>query len=66
MSDGFWGPGDGCRSDTGSETVPGQIFASINFRSLGFIREYIKNLYTTISTYTVIKPFFHKEQSIGG
>ena len=33
--DGFWGPGDGCRSDTGSETVPGQIFASINFRSLG-------------------------------
>ena len=25
--DGFRGPGDGCRSDTGSETVPGQIFA---------------------------------------
>ena len=25
--DGFWGPGDGCRSDTASETVPGQIFA---------------------------------------
>ena len=24
--DGFWGPGDGYRSDTGSETVPGQIF----------------------------------------
>ena len=34
--DGFWGPGDGCRSDTGSETVPGQIFVCINFRSLGF------------------------------
>ena len=29
--DGFWGPGDGCRSDTGSETVPGPIFASSNF-----------------------------------
>ena len=39
VPDGVWGPGDGCRSDTGSETVPGQIFASINFRSLGFIRE---------------------------
>ena len=25
--DGFWGPGDGCRSDTGNETVPGQTFA---------------------------------------
>ena len=25
--DGFWGQGDGCRSDTGSETVPVQIFA---------------------------------------
>ena len=24
--DGFWGPGDGCYSDTGSDTVPGQIF----------------------------------------
>ena len=48
------GPGDGCRSDTGSETVPGQIFASINFRGLGFIREYSENLYTAkISTYTV-------------
>ena len=23
---GFCGPGDGCRSDTGNETVPGQIF----------------------------------------
>ena len=43
--DGFWGPGDGCRSDTGSETVPGQIFASSNFRGLGFIREYSENLY---------------------
>ena len=43
-----WGPGDGCRSDTGSETVPRQTFATINFHSLGFIRE---NLYTAkIST----------------
>ena len=49
--DGFWGPGDGCQSDTGSETVPGQIFASIIFRGLGFIQE---NLYTAkISMYTV-------------
>ena len=48
----FWGPGDGCRSDTGSETVPGQIFVSINFRGLGFICEYSENLYTAkISTY---------------
>ena len=37
--DGFWGPGDGCRLHTGSEAVPGQIFASINFRGLGFIRK---------------------------
>ena len=52
--DGFWGPGDGCRSDTGSETVQGQIFARINFRSLGFIREYSENVYsTTKSMYTV-------------
>ena len=52
--DGFWGPGDGCRSDTGSETIPGQLFASINFLGLGFIRKYSENLYTTkISTYTV-------------
>ena len=44
--DGFWGPG--------SETVPGQIFASINFRGLEFIREYIEHLYTAkISMYTV-------------
>ena len=28
--DGFWGPGGGCRPDTGRETVPGQIFTSIN------------------------------------
>ena len=49
--DGFWGPGNGCRLHTGSEAVPGQIFASFNFRGLGFIR---KNLYTAkISTYTV-------------
>ena len=27
--DGFWGLGGGCQSDTGSETVPGQIFATI-------------------------------------
>ena len=40
--DGFWGPGDGCRSDTGSETVPGQI----NFRGLGFLHKYSENLYT--------------------
>ena len=34
--DGFWGPGNGCwRIHTSSETVPGQIFTSINFRSLG-------------------------------
>ena len=52
--DGFLGTGDGCRSDTGSETVPGQISASIKFRGLGFIREYSENLYTAkISTYTV-------------
>ena len=46
--DGFWDPVDGCRSDIGSETVPGRIFASINFHGLGFIREYTysKNLYT--------------------
>ena len=31
----FWGPGDGCRSDRGRETVPGQIFASVHFRGLG-------------------------------
>ena len=43
--DGFWGPEDGCRSNTGSETVPGQIFTSINFRGLGFIREYSENKY---------------------
>ena len=49
---GFWGAGDGW--DTGSETVPRQIFASTNFRGLGFIREYSENLYTAkISTYTV-------------
>ena len=52
--DGFWGPGDGCRSDTGSETVPGPIFASSNFCGLGFICEYNENLYTAkISMYTV-------------
>ena len=34
--------------------MPGQIFASINFRSLGFIREYSEDLYTAkISMYTV-------------
>ena len=45
--DGFWDrDGDGCWSDTGSETVPGQIFTCINFRSLGFICEYSPNLYT--------------------
>ena len=50
--DGFWGPGDGCLSDTGSKTVPGQIIASINLRGLRFIHEY--SLYITkISTYTV-------------
>ena len=38
----FWGTGDGCRSETGSETVPGQILASINFRSLGRITFYRK------------------------
>ena len=53
--DGFWGPGDGCRSDTGSETVPGLIFATFNFHGLGFIREFGENLYTAkISTYTVV------------
>ena len=32
--------------------MPGQIFASINSHSLGFIREYSENLYTVkISTY---------------
>ena len=42
------------RSDSGSETVPGQFFASINLHGLGFIHEYSENLYTTkISTYTV-------------
>ena len=52
--DGFWGPGDGCRSDTGNETVPGQTFASINFCCLEFIRKYRENLYSAkISTYTV-------------
>ena len=53
--DGFGGPGDGCQSDTGSETVPGQIFASINFRGLRFIHKlYSENLYTAKkSTYTV-------------
>ena len=30
---GFWGPGDGFRSDTGSKTVAGQFFASIIFCS---------------------------------
>ena len=41
-----------CRSDTSSETVPGQIFSSFNFCGLGFIREYNQNLYTAkISTY---------------
>ena len=55
MGHGFWGPGDGCRSDTGSETVPGQFFASIYFRGLGLIRKYSENLYTVkISTYTVL------------
>ena len=50
---GFWGPEDGYRSETGSETVPGQIFASINFRGLEFIHEYSKNLYTAkIDTYS--------------
>ena len=39
-----FGPGDGCRSDTGSKTVPGQIFASINFRGLGVHSR--ENLYT--------------------
>ena len=29
--DGFWGPGDGCRSDTGSKTVP-------NFHKYSFVR----------------------------
>ena len=29
--DGFWGPGGGCRSDTGSKTVPGQIFCEYSF-----------------------------------
>ena len=41
-------------SDTGIKTVPGQIFASINFRGLGFIHECSENLYTAkISMYTV-------------
>ena len=53
--DGFWGPGDGYQSDTGSETVPGQIFASINFHGQGFIRKYSENLYTAkISTYMAL------------
>ena len=45
--DGFWGPGDGCWSDTGSETV---IFAVCD----SGIREYSENLYTAkIGTCTV-------------
>ena len=44
--DGFGGPGEGFQLDTGSKTVPGQIFASIIFCSLGFICEYSENLYT--------------------
>ena len=43
------------RLDTGSETVPGQNFTSINFRGLGFIRKYSVNLYTAkISTHMVV------------
>ena len=43
----FGGPGDGCRLDTDSETVLGQIFTSfIFFCGLGFIHEYSENLYT--------------------
>ena len=49
--DGFWGLGDGCWSDTGSKSVPGIFFENIKFRSLGFICDYNKNLYTSkIST----------------
>ena len=46
--------GVGCRSGTGSETVPGEIFESINFRGLGFIHKYSENVYTVkVRTYTV-------------
>ena len=43
--DGFLGPRDGCWSDTGSEAVPGQIFAGIHFHGMGFIFKYNENLY---------------------
>ena len=49
--DGFWGPGDGCRLVTGSETVPGQIFVSIDYCGLGFIREYGKKFVHRESKY---------------
>ena len=53
----LWGPGDGCLSDHGRiQVVPGQIYASISFRGLVFIREYSEKLYTAkISTYTVLE-----------
>ena len=38
--DGFWGPGDGCRSATGGETVPGQIFASITAATILELRRF--------------------------
>ena len=55
---GFWDPGDGCRSDTGSETAPGQIFASITFRGLGFMRKYSENLYAKDTKITVYIFYF--------
>ena len=50
--DGFWGPGDGCRSDAGSENSARTNFSECYFRGRGFIHEYSENLYTMkISTY---------------
>ena len=43
------------------KTVPGQIFVSVNFRSLGFIHEYSEYLYTVKIT---INPTFLVQCSI--